>query len=163
MSSNPFLDRSSLVKIPVSELKLGMFVADLDRPWLETPFLIQGFTIKGRSEVRKLAEYCRYVYVDAGGRRWGAKANPFKDPFKSNRRSPSGKRGGSDRRKQNEGTSYGLVETIGSREPYYIKSSVYEEHANVALFRGSRGICHPGLNAHPCGTAGCWSSCQTFS
>lgn len=42
-----------------------MFVAQLDRPWLETPFLFQGFEIREDSEIRQLRQYCRHVYVDA--------------------------------------------------------------------------------------------------
>lgn len=32
-------------QIPVGELRPGMYVAELDRPWLDTPFLFQGFPI----------------------------------------------------------------------------------------------------------------------
>lgn len=42
-----------------------MFVAQLDRPWLETPFLFQGFEIREDSEIRQLRQYCRHVYVDS--------------------------------------------------------------------------------------------------
>ncbi|MEM7292997.1 MAG: DUF3391 domain-containing protein, partial [Pseudomonadota bacterium] len=31
-------------KVHVSELKLGMYVRELDRPWEETSFMFQGFT-----------------------------------------------------------------------------------------------------------------------
>ena len=33
-------------KVPVENLDVGMYVSELDRPWLESPFLIQGFVIK---------------------------------------------------------------------------------------------------------------------
>ena len=59
-----------------------MFVADLDRPWLETPFLLQGFTIKTNDELRVLKEHCSYVYVDEGGQDWGGKKTPFNTGFK---------------------------------------------------------------------------------
>ncbi len=52
-----------LEKTPVGKLQVGMFVADLDRPWLETPFLIQGFEIRHQSQIRTLMSYCRHVYV----------------------------------------------------------------------------------------------------
>ncbi len=48
----------------VSELKLGMYVSELDRPWLESPFLFQGFPIRSYDEIDKLRECCEYVYVD---------------------------------------------------------------------------------------------------
>ena len=51
-------------KVLTSELSLGMYVACLDRPWLETPFLFQGFPITTNADIDKLQEYCEYVYVD---------------------------------------------------------------------------------------------------
>jgi len=41
-----------------------MYVAMLDRPWLETPFVFQGFEIQDKFEIELLQSYCRYVYVD---------------------------------------------------------------------------------------------------
>ncbi len=41
-----------------------MYVAMLDRPWLETPFVFQGFEIRDQSEIAQLQSYCEYVYVD---------------------------------------------------------------------------------------------------
>lgn len=41
-----------------------MYVARLDRPWLATPFLFQGFEVTEVTELKQLREYCRYVYVD---------------------------------------------------------------------------------------------------
>jgi HD-GYP domain-containing protein (c-di-GMP phosphodiesterase class II) len=41
-----------------------MFVAELDRPWLETPFLIQGFLITEVKEIALLQRYCRSVQID---------------------------------------------------------------------------------------------------
>lgn len=51
-------------KVSVQDLVLGMYVARLDRPWIGTPFPIQGFHIKSLDEIRTLGSYCRYVYVD---------------------------------------------------------------------------------------------------
>ncbi len=51
-------------KIDVSNLVIGMYVARLDRPWVGTPFPIQGFHIKNIEELDTLAHYCKYVYVD---------------------------------------------------------------------------------------------------
>jgi HD-GYP domain-containing protein (c-di-GMP phosphodiesterase class II) len=51
-------------KIPVEDLALGMFVAELDRPWLDTPFLLQGFHIDSPEQIAELQRFCRYVYVD---------------------------------------------------------------------------------------------------
>ncbi|HET8552208.1 MAG TPA: HD domain-containing phosphohydrolase [Gammaproteobacteria bacterium] len=54
----------SLVKLKVQELKPGMYVAELDRPWLDTPFLFQGFTIRSNDEIEELARHCQYVFID---------------------------------------------------------------------------------------------------
>lgn len=52
------------IKLEVERLRMGMFVAELDRPWLETPFLFQGFLIDSEAELQQLREYCSYVFVD---------------------------------------------------------------------------------------------------
>lgn len=52
------------IKISTSELQLGMYVSGLDRPWLETPFLLQGFKITSRDEIQRLQKYCQYVFID---------------------------------------------------------------------------------------------------
>ncbi len=52
------------IPIPVEGLKVGMYVAELDRPWLETPFILQGFTINSVDEINTIAEYCEFVYVE---------------------------------------------------------------------------------------------------
>jgi len=31
------------MRINIQDLTVGMYVSELDRPWLETPFLFQGF------------------------------------------------------------------------------------------------------------------------
>ena len=41
-----------------------MYVANLDRPWIDTPFLIQGFLIKDDDEIMLLKKYCEHVYID---------------------------------------------------------------------------------------------------
>src|SRR5436309_1535176 len=51
-------------KIPTTELKVGMFVADLDRPWVDTPFLLQGFLIEDDEQIRALMQHCHFVMVD---------------------------------------------------------------------------------------------------
>ena len=56
--------RIELVKKSVDKLELGMFVSKLDRPWLETPFLIQGFPIRTVKDINALKNYCSHVYID---------------------------------------------------------------------------------------------------
>jgi len=55
--------RENLVMVPAAQVEIGMFVAELDRPWIETPFLIQGFEVRNRSQIRTLTNYCKHVYV----------------------------------------------------------------------------------------------------
>jgi HD-GYP domain-containing protein (c-di-GMP phosphodiesterase class II) len=54
-----------LKSIPVGELKFGMYVAELDRPWTETPFVFQGFVLQTREQLEILKKYCRSVMVDS--------------------------------------------------------------------------------------------------
>lgn len=49
--------------IDVNELRVGMYVCELDRPWRETPFLFQGFEIRSQNEIEALKKYCRRVTV----------------------------------------------------------------------------------------------------
>lgn len=51
-------------KINVQDIKVGMYVRELDRPWRETPFLFQGFEIRDEDEIRELRRYCQYVLID---------------------------------------------------------------------------------------------------
>lgn len=53
-----------LREIPVEELAFGMFVAQLDRPWTETPFVFQGFVLKNDKQLGVLRRYCKTVFVD---------------------------------------------------------------------------------------------------
>jgi HD-GYP domain-containing protein (c-di-GMP phosphodiesterase class II) len=52
--------------VPVEDLVPGMFVTDLDRPWLGTPFLLQGFLVDGTDQIAELRRLCRTVTVDPG-------------------------------------------------------------------------------------------------
>jgi HD-GYP domain-containing protein (c-di-GMP phosphodiesterase class II) len=53
-----------VVQVDVADLQLGLYVSALDRPWLETPFLFQGFPIKDRDEIKALRKHCKHVYID---------------------------------------------------------------------------------------------------
>ncbi len=50
-------------KLSVDQLEIGMYVASLDRPWLETPFLFQGFYIRDDDEISELQKHCNSVFV----------------------------------------------------------------------------------------------------
>lgn len=49
--------------VSVDNLEIGMHVVALDRPWEETPFLLQGFVIKSQLEVQELCRHCSSVYI----------------------------------------------------------------------------------------------------
>lgn len=51
------------VEIGTEQLAPGMYVCRLDRPWTDTPFLLQGFTI-GNEELAWLKSHCRSVWID---------------------------------------------------------------------------------------------------
>ncbi|MBL8482649.1 MAG: HD-GYP domain-containing protein [Rhodocyclaceae bacterium] len=58
-----------------------MFVFELDRPWLDTPFLLQGFLIEEQSQIDDLRKFCRFVYIDRSrsvGDQFAAAALPEK-------------------------------------------------------------------------------------
>jgi putative nucleotidyltransferase with HDIG domain len=58
------------IKIHISELKIGMFVSQLDRPWLETPFLMQGFVVETLDDINAISEYSQHVWVDSVTDEW---------------------------------------------------------------------------------------------
>jgi putative nucleotidyltransferase with HDIG domain len=53
-------------KVDVNRLKVGMYVTQLDRPWISTPFLFNKFLIKSHQQITRLKEYCSYVHIDTG-------------------------------------------------------------------------------------------------
>lgn len=54
----------SEVKTSIEGLAIGMYVSRLDRPWIKTPFALQGINIKSAADIETLRKYCNYVYVD---------------------------------------------------------------------------------------------------
>jgi len=57
-------DGEPLVRVPAEHASVGMFVAEIDRPWLETPFPMQGFLVKDAEQLRVLAATCKRIDVD---------------------------------------------------------------------------------------------------
>ena len=51
-------------RLTVEQLSVGMFVSGLDRPWLDTPFLLQGFLIEDEGTLTQLRQICEHVTVD---------------------------------------------------------------------------------------------------
>jgi HD-GYP domain-containing protein (c-di-GMP phosphodiesterase class II) len=52
------------VRISVQGLGLGMYVSRLDRPWLETAFLLHGLKLTSDDEIAMLQRICNHVWVD---------------------------------------------------------------------------------------------------
>ena len=50
-------------KIQSVDIELGMYVADLDRPWSETPFPFQGIEVHSKEEIDDLQRLCNHVYI----------------------------------------------------------------------------------------------------
>jgi HD-GYP domain-containing protein (c-di-GMP phosphodiesterase class II) len=53
-----------LVPVECRQLQPGMYVAELDRPWLQTPFHTHGFLLVDAEQIEALRRVCSYVYVD---------------------------------------------------------------------------------------------------
>jgi HD-GYP domain-containing protein (c-di-GMP phosphodiesterase class II) len=57
-------------QVPVEDLRLGMYVVELDCSWLGTPFDFQGFELTSDDQIKSLKVYCKTVFVDPERERW---------------------------------------------------------------------------------------------
>jgi len=48
----------------VADLRIGMYVCRLDRPWEGTPFPLQGVALDSEADIRALRSLCKEVYID---------------------------------------------------------------------------------------------------
>ncbi|MBS63008.1 HD-GYP domain-containing protein [Salinisphaera sp.] len=77
-----------LKKIETRDLRIGMYVEALDRPWLETPYLLEGVDIRTEADIDQLRTRCEYAYIrsddpandDRRGRRNGVGAATIPPP-----------------------------------------------------------------------------------
>lgn len=51
-------------KILANQLTLGMFVSELDKPWIESDFMLQGFILNDQADLDKMIATCTHVYID---------------------------------------------------------------------------------------------------
>ena len=51
-------------RIDTMDLRIGMFVCRLDRPWEGTAFPMQGVELRSEADIRALRELCQFVYID---------------------------------------------------------------------------------------------------
>lgn len=52
------------VKVFSKDLVLGMYISELDQPWIESPFLFQGFPLNDDEQIQQVQAASKYVYVD---------------------------------------------------------------------------------------------------
>lgn len=65
-----------LQKTDPKDLTVGMYVAQLDRPWEETNFPLQGFYVRNQNMIERIGGACSHVYVDP--RRYDSKLGEVK-------------------------------------------------------------------------------------
>ncbi|MEM9257397.1 MAG: HD-GYP domain-containing protein [Pseudomonadota bacterium] len=53
-----------VVKILTTDAKVGMYVTALDKPWLETPFAVEGLRLESEDQISELLQCSHYIYVD---------------------------------------------------------------------------------------------------
>ncbi len=51
-------------KISVDQLRIGMYVRQLDIPWDESSFMLQGFDVESQQDVLDVQKQCKHVWVD---------------------------------------------------------------------------------------------------
>jgi len=51
-------------KVLTQNLVIGMYVSELDRPWIKTDYMIEGFYIEHVNDIEKLQGLCEFVYID---------------------------------------------------------------------------------------------------
>ena len=63
LPENP-AESKQIIEIPVELLSKGLYVSQLDRPWIDSPFLFQGFALETDEELQQLKELCKHVQVE---------------------------------------------------------------------------------------------------
>ena len=109
-------------QVPVRELRIGMFVSRLDRPWTETPFALQGFLIRNRAQVERLSEYCDSVYIDI-------RKSSAAEPMPALRSLSPGVPG--DAAMGSGGGGIGSIQTASPREANWIGAAEYPHQASI--------------------------------
>lgn len=52
------------VKTSIDGIEVGMYISRLDKPWINTPFKLEGMMIKTQADIEELRKYCTHAYVD---------------------------------------------------------------------------------------------------
>lgn len=61
-------------QVAVEDLRIGMYVVELDRSWLGTPFELQGFPLTSNEQIQSLKVYCKTVFIDPDREQWAPPA-----------------------------------------------------------------------------------------
>jgi HD-GYP domain-containing protein (c-di-GMP phosphodiesterase class II) len=69
-------------QVPVEKLQFGMYVAELDRPWTDTPFMYQGFQLTTEVQLNALKKFCKHVFIDLERTQAPEKVGPPPPAFK---------------------------------------------------------------------------------
>jgi len=51
-------------RVKVRELRLGMYICELDRKWQDSPFATQSFALKSIEQIELLTSHCDHVYIE---------------------------------------------------------------------------------------------------
>lgn len=105
-------------RINTRELVVGMYVAQLDRPWIETPFPLQGFHIRSEDDITKLRAWCKEVYIDLELGK--TKVDPVKHARSNKSKAPNHK----------------VIGNIGKFKPvrYEVKESLKKEVVTASVY-----------------------------
>jgi len=118
--NNIFLNTSvQLTEVDVAQLQIGMYVSKLDRSWLNTSFMFQGFELKTRADLEEVQKQCEFVYIDVEKTKKNVRVVPRKvTPFSKNwilGRNPP-------KRKSNFSKEFVYAEVVHKRTSSIVKS-----------------------------------------
>ncbi len=51
-------------KVLAQNIAVGMYVSALDRPWIDTDFVLEGFYVENGKDIERLQSFCEFVYID---------------------------------------------------------------------------------------------------
>ena len=114
------------IKIFSEDLKLGMHISELDHPWIESPFLFQGFSLVNDEEIQQVQASCKYVYVDT-------EKTPFKVRAKLETITPSIQK--PVQKKKRKPTKIDFTDTVTLKRSKFNKSSFTENLINARKSR----------------------------
>jgi len=122
--------------IGVDEVQRGMYISKLDRPWIETPFPLQGFFIRDLKDIDLLRRFCSEVWVDIARSR--VEAPPVvhaPDPVRPSRAEPAAAK----RRPQVYRTTVSMPQEVSASRKLHteISSSVAQVYTG---FQGGRSV-----------------------